>query len=152
VAVFQDPASSNPVSFSGQANVTMVGVFYAPGAPVSITGNAVVTINPGPGTATLPPIAAAMIAYDLKTDGNGVLTMHADDPPGGGGSPMAPAGGAGVSAADVHSAALTALMSGDGLRGPATLDDQAAMEQVAMSLAGATDSGSGFLTHTKKRG
>ena len=83
VAVFQDPASANPVSFSDDANVTIAGVVYAPAVPVSITGNAAVTINPGAGTATLPPIAAAMIASDLNVSGNGVLTINPDGPPGG---------------------------------------------------------------------
>ena len=55
VAVFQDPASGYPVKFSGQAKVTIAGVFYTPAVPVSITGNAVVTINHGAGTATPPP-------------------------------------------------------------------------------------------------
>lgn len=44
---------------------------------------------------------------------------------------MAAAGGA----ADVHSAALAALTSG-GLNGTGTLNDQAAMDQVALGLAG----------------
>jgi hypothetical protein len=140
--------SSNPVSFSGQANVTIAGVVYTPKAPVSITGNAVVTIKPGAGTATLPPIAAAMIAYDLKVDGNGVLTINADDPPGGSSSSMASAGG-GV--ADVHSAALTALMNGGGLSAPGALTDQEAMNAVAMSLAGTTDLNYGFFNYTKKK-
>ena len=82
VALFQDPSSSITISFTGQANVTITGVVYAPAAPVSITGNAVVTINPGAGTATLPPIFAAMIAYDAQVTGNGDLTINADDPPG----------------------------------------------------------------------
>ncbi len=48
-----------------------------------LTGNANVTINAGPGTATLPPILGALIAYDLKVDGNGVLTLNPDDLPSG---------------------------------------------------------------------
>ena len=131
VAVFQ--ASDTPVSFSGQAKVTIAGVVYTPAALVSITGNAVVTINSGPGTATLPPIAAAMIAFDLKDDGNGVLTINADDPPSGSSSPMAAAGG---TADVVHSAALAALTSGGSLSSSSTLTDQEAMNEVAMSLAG----------------
>jgi hypothetical protein len=83
-AIFQDPSSSNPVSLSGQAALTLTGVLYVPGAPVSISGNASVTINPGPGTAgTSPVILGALIAYDLSIDGNGALTINPDDPPGG---------------------------------------------------------------------
>ena len=151
VAVFQNPASANPVSFSGQATVKITGVVYTPAAPVSITGNAVVTINFGPGTATLPPILGAMIAYDLQASGNGVLTINPDDPPSSS-SPMAAADGAGGGAADVHSAALAALASGDGLTGPGTLTDQEAMNEVAMSLAGITDLSNGFFNNTKKKG
>jgi hypothetical protein len=79
--MFQDPASSNSVQFAGQAVATLTGVVYTPDALVSITGNGNVTINHGPGTATLPPILGALIAFDLKVDGNGVLTINADDPP-----------------------------------------------------------------------
>jgi hypothetical protein len=152
VAFFQDPASGNPASFSGQADVTIAGVFYAPAAPVSITGNAVVTINPGAGTATLPPIAAAMIVFDLQVSGNqAALTINADDPPS---SSSAVAGGAalaGTVPADVHSAALGALMSGGGLSGPGTLSDQAAMDQVAMSLAANADLFGGAAGSAKKK-
>ena len=110
VALFQDPASSSPVSFSGQANVTITGVVYTPAAQVSITGKALVTINPGAGTATLPPIAAAMIAYDLKVDGNGVLTINADDPPSVPALAVSPPGTR-SSPASIHDAALADLSS-----------------------------------------
>ncbi len=151
VAVFQNPASSNPVCFSGQAKVTINGVVYTPAAPVSITGNAVVTINFGPGTATLPPILGALIAYDLQASCNGVLTINPDDPSS---SSSAAAGAAALSGtvpADVHSVALNALMSGGGLSGPGTLNDQAAMDQVAMSLAGNADLFSSAIGAAKKK-
>src|SRR5690242_14339475 len=53
-----------------------------------IDGQADVTLEPASGTATLPPILGAMIAYDLKVDGNGLLTINPDVyhppvPPGG---------------------------------------------------------------------
>lgn len=83
ITLFQDPASSNPIQFTGQASVTLTGVAYAPDAQVEIDGNANVTINAGAGTATLPPVLGALIAYDLKVDGNGVLTINPDDPPSG---------------------------------------------------------------------
>jgi PKD repeat protein len=81
VVILQDPNSSNTVKITGQGAVTLTGVVYVPDALVQITGNGNVTINPGPGTATLPPILGALIAFDLKVDGNGVLTINPDDPP-----------------------------------------------------------------------
>jgi hypothetical protein len=149
VAIFQDPTSGDPVSFSGQANVTIAGVFYAPAAPVSITGSAVVTINPGAGTATLPPIAAAMVAYDLEASGNGVLTINADDPPYGA-SHGAAAGGAPLSAADVHAAALDAFVSSGGLNGEVAVN-ASALDQSVFDPANATDVANAFFSHTKKK-
>ena len=83
---------------------------------MSITGNAVVTINPGAGTATLPPILAAMIAYDLQVSGNGVLTINPDDPPAG------PDDKAGSVRPTSTAAALDALMGGGSLSGSGTTD------------------------------
>ena len=88
-----------------------------------------------------------MIAFDLKVDGNGALTINAD-PPSGSSSSMASAGGA----ADVYSAALAALTSGGSLSSSSTLTDQEAMNEVAMSLAGTTDLSNGFFNNTKKKG
>jgi len=73
--------SANPVSFNGQsAVITLTGVVYVPNALVSISGNAFMTIDPGAGTATLPPILVAMIAFDLHVGTNGVLVINPDDP------------------------------------------------------------------------
>jgi len=84
--------SGNPVSFNGQsAVITLTGVVYVPNALVSISGNAFMTIDPGAGTATLPPILGAMIAFDLHVGTNGVLVINPDDPPAG---PMAATSGA----------------------------------------------------------
>jgi hypothetical protein len=134
VALFQAPSSSITISFTGQANVTIIGVMYAPAAPVSITGNAVVTINPSTtGTATLPPIFAAMIAYDAQVTGNGVLTINADDPPG------QPAillrGNAGSGSAGNFDAAIAALSSGTSPNN-AVLIDPLLFNSVASDLQG----------------
>lgn len=116
VVLFQDPASGNAVHFTGQAAVTLAGVVYVPAALVSIDGNANVTINAGPGTASAPPrILGALIAYDLKVDSNGVLTINPDDPPSG---PMTVASTAAPSSAgtDAVSSATSSvpLSSGGG--------------------------------------
>lgn len=81
VVMLQNPASSVPVSFSGQsATITLTGVVYVPNALVSISGNAFVTIDPGAGTATLPPYLGALIAFDLHVGTNGVLVINPDPP------------------------------------------------------------------------
>jgi hypothetical protein len=95
VAVVQVDAT--PVAFSGQASVAIAGVFYTPSTRVSVTGNAVVTVNPGPGTATNPAISAALIAFDLSVTGNGAVTINPDGPP---------AAGVATSAAPVNASAL----------------------------------------------
>jgi PKD repeat protein len=134
VAVVQTSDAS--LGFSGQANVTIAGVFYVPNAPVSISGNAVITINPGASTASLPPIFAAMIAFDLHVSGNGSLIINADDPPSGG---MAARSSSGAGGAAIQDLAIQAL-SGRSLTDPATLTDQAVMDAVAANLAANSDS------------
>ena len=146
VAVFQAPSSSVALSFSGQANVTIAGVVYAPKAPVSISGNAVVTINRGAGTATLPPIFAAMIAYDAQVTGNGVLTINPDDPPASGSS-MAVADGAD----DVYSGSRAAISSSGNLSNSVTPNNQAAINQVAISLAASADAISAATGSARKK-
>jgi hypothetical protein len=150
IALFQDPASANPLSITGQQVVTVTGVVYAPAALVNITANAAVAINSGPGTMSLPPINGALIASDLKVQNFGVLTIKTDDPP----AAAAGLGGGAVAKtgpADVHAVALNALISGGGVSGPGTLTDQAAMDQVAMSLAGNSDLFSGAIAAAKKK-
>jgi hypothetical protein len=108
VTIFQDPASSDSIQFTGQASVTLTGVVYVPDALVQISGNAIVTVNPGAGTATLPPYLGALISYDLKVDGNGILTINPDDPPGGASAAVVLAGSSsiGAGASIASSAAL----------------------------------------------
>lgn len=131
VAVFQDPASADPVSFSDLANVSIAGVFYAPMAPVSIAGDAVVTINPGAGTTTPSLGAGAMIAYDLNVRDNGVLTINPDKPSGGASSSAIPAGTS--SGAERFLLELEALLK---LRGLSIPNNPAATDQVAVLIAG----------------
>jgi hypothetical protein len=61
------------------------------------------TIDPGAGTATLPPILGAMIAFDLHIGTNGVLVINPDDPP------------AGPMTATTSAGATSAALSGSGL-------------------------------------
>jgi hypothetical protein len=82
ITIFQDPSSGNPIQFTSKGPVTLTGAVYAPKALVSITGNAEVTINPGPGTAgTQSPLYGALIAYDLDVEGKGALRINPDPPP-----------------------------------------------------------------------
>jgi hypothetical protein len=152
VTVFQDPASNVPISVTGQAALNVTGVIYAPAAAVSIVGKGVVTINPGPGTATLPPINGALIVYDLKADGNGVLTINPD--PAAHSAPAAsPATLAATTAtADVNAAAIAALASEDNLIPPSASMNTATIEQLVMSLVANPDSsGSATTTLLKKK-
>jgi hypothetical protein len=113
VTIFQDPASSNPIQFTGQVSVTLTGVVYVPDALVGINGKANVTIDPGAGRATLPPYSGALIAYDLKVAVNAVLTIN-PDPPGGAEAAVVLAGSSsiGASASIAPSAALGSSLSG----------------------------------------
>jgi hypothetical protein len=116
VVILQDPASANPVTFSGQsAVISLTGVVYVPDALVQISGNAQVTINAsqkGQGTLTLPPILGALIAFDLHVGTNGVLTINPDDPP-----------------AAPSSAAAASVVGG-------ALADDSSMRQVSLVLTG----------------
>ena len=115
VVFFQDPNSSNPIQFTGQASVTLAGVVYVPAAPVSIDGKANVTINGGPGTAVAPPpILGALIAYDLQVDGNGVLIINPDDPPSVSSPAVAIAAPSSAGTGGVAFAALGVPVSGSG--------------------------------------
>jgi hypothetical protein len=127
VALLQ--VSGVPITFSGQAIVTIAGVSYTPNAAVNVSGNAAATVNPGPGSATLPPISAAMIAFDLKVAGNGDVTINPDDPP------AAVGATSGAPTGNVHAAALDAMVHADAFGGPASLADRQARDAVAASLA-----------------
>src|SRR5262249_46133768 len=137
--------SSNPVSFTGQGMVTLNGVVYVPNADVSIVGqDAVVTIAAGSGTATSPPILGALIAFDLKVDGNGVLVIDPDDPTA---DPLPPSGGAAgapgthglpgqvsVLSSGVQQVAVRVLGSGEST----TVAHQTALDQLFTSNLGGT--------------
>jgi hypothetical protein len=133
IAIFQAPTSAVPIGFGGQESATLSGVIYAPGAAVTITGNAAVTIDSGPGTVvSSPPITGALIASDLTVTGNGSLTVNPDGLSGAGSKAIPGPGGG-----DIYSAALAAIAGG----GPAgALTDPAALEEIAVSLAASAGS------------
>ncbi|APW59101.1 NF038122 family metalloprotease [Paludisphaera borealis] len=142
VVVLQAPASSNPIRVTENAKLNLTGVAYAAHAAVDISGNGRVTINPGPGTATLPPIDGALIAYDLNVADNGVLTINPDSPS----LAMAatPASGslaASTGAADVHAAAIASLAGDGGARNSsASVSGEIMAQAVLNSMAApATD-------------
>src|SRR5207302_11026837 len=78
-----------------------------------------------------PRAGGVSTASAAQVSGNGDLTINPAAPPSS--SAMALTGG-GV--ADVQAAAIDALGSEGGLNGPSALTDQAAMNEVVMSLAG----------------
>jgi hypothetical protein len=117
LVMLQDPASSNPVTFTGQsAVITLTGVVYVPNALVQISGNAFVTIDPGAGTATLPPILGALIAFDLHIGTNGVLIINPDDPPAGSMTAITSAGATSAAAGGAILLLPTGSLSGRGQR------------------------------------
>jgi hypothetical protein len=64
ITIFQARTSSTAMSISGNGNMTITGTFYAPKAPVTITGN-------GSSNA----IGSQYIAYDLSLNGNGSINV-----------------------------------------------------------------------------
>jgi len=75
ITVFQDPASANTVTVTGQASLKMTGVLYAPDALLKIDGkgNTVVSTDS-------PTTGGEVIVRDTMVTGNGVLTINADPP------------------------------------------------------------------------
>jgi hypothetical protein len=108
IVMLQDPHSSNPVTFSGPGLVTLTGVVYVPRAPVMVRDLESVTINPGAGTATLPPILGAIIGYDLRVGGGAYLIVNPDDPAGGGAA--SPSGAGNTPLGPLHVAAPPAVV------------------------------------------
>jgi hypothetical protein len=75
ITIFQDPASTLPVTVTGKGGVTMDGALYAPMAPLNISGNGGLTDS----TDTTAPVAE-VIVFDVNVVGNGNLTINADAP------------------------------------------------------------------------
>ncbi len=75
ITIFQDPASANSISVTGQASLTMTGVFYAPEALLMISGNGNTVVS-----TDTPNTGGEVIVFDTMVTGNGVLTINADPP------------------------------------------------------------------------
>src|SRR5262249_3981964 len=75
IVIFQDPASANPVTVTGQANLTVSGTLYAPAALLQIGGNGTAVVS-----TDTNPTGGQVIVFDAKIVGNGALTINADPP------------------------------------------------------------------------
>ncbi len=75
ITILQDPASTLPITISGNGSLTMDGAVYAPKATLNITGNGGLTDS----TDTTAPVAEIIVA-DTQVSGNGSLTINADAP------------------------------------------------------------------------
>ena len=75
ITIFQDPASANAITVTGQASLTMTGVFYAPKALLMISGNGNTVVS-----TDTPSTGGEVIVFDTMVTGNGVLTINADPP------------------------------------------------------------------------
>src|SRR5262249_40605134 len=73
IALFQDPASANTVSVSAQANLTVIGTLYAPGALLKINGNGTAVVSTDTNST-----GGQVIVFDAVITGNGALTINAD--------------------------------------------------------------------------
>jgi hypothetical protein len=68
IVIFQDKSSAAPISASGDASLLLTGTLYAPGATLSVTGNAALVWQ---GTAA---VVAPLVASDLQVSGNAVFS------------------------------------------------------------------------------
>ena len=75
ITIFQDPASANTVTVTGQARLTMTGVLYAADALLKIDGNGNTVVS-----TDTPNTGGEVIVRDTMVTGNGVLTINADPP------------------------------------------------------------------------
>ncbi len=73
ITIFQDAASANGISVTGQASLTMTGVFYAPKAQFTMSGNGNTVVS-----TDSPSTGGEVIVFDTMVTGNGVLTINAD--------------------------------------------------------------------------
>jgi hypothetical protein len=93
ITVFQDPASSAAVTLTGQGNLNLTGMLYAPGAKLNLTGQGGLLVNSDTTSGR-----ASVIVDDVAITGNGGVTVNISTSP------------AGVTAASI--AALDAYFAG----------------------------------------
>jgi hypothetical protein len=79
LTIFQDPASANPVTVTGQGSLTMTGTLYAPQALLKIDGNGNAVVSAF--SAGQLSLGGVVVAFDAMVTGNGALTINADPPP-----------------------------------------------------------------------
>jgi hypothetical protein len=75
ITIFQDPASHNTVTITGQASLTMTGVLYAPKALLQIDGKGAAVVS-----TDTPSTGGVVVVFEAKLTGNGALTINADPP------------------------------------------------------------------------
>jgi hypothetical protein len=73
IVIFQDPASTNPVTVTGQANLAASGTLYAPAALLKINGNATAVVSTDTNST-----GGQVIVFDAMIAVNGALTINAD--------------------------------------------------------------------------
>jgi hypothetical protein len=71
ITLFQDRASSAPVSITGNGNLAITGTIYAAGAVINVTGNGGVNAQGYP----IDSLATEVIAYDMRLSGNGLIAV-----------------------------------------------------------------------------
>src|SRR5262249_9236237 len=71
ITLFQDPASTAALNLTGQGNLTISGVLYAPKALLTITGQDSLIVN-----SDAVSKRAAVIVYDVRVTGSGGLTIN----------------------------------------------------------------------------
>jgi hypothetical protein len=68
IVFFQARTATTQVSISGNASLVMAGIFYAPKAKISVSGN---------GLLQMVGSNSELIAADLIVSGNGILKVNA---------------------------------------------------------------------------
>jgi hypothetical protein len=75
IVIFQDPASANTVTVTGQASLAASGTLYAPAALLKINANGTAVVS-----TDTNPTGGQVIVFDAQVTTNGALTINADPP------------------------------------------------------------------------